>query len=153
MTLPLLDYTAPLQIEIAATAQDISAASAWLTEQCEVHRVPAAQQARLDLCLNEALANVIFHGGDALSAARIRIQFHADLGSTRCDAAVTVSDPGKPFDPLHAPIKPRPTSLETAEPGGHGLLMLRKFSDRLEYYYADAQNHLTFAVRWEGRSA
>lgn len=110
--------------------------------------VPLEQVGRLDLCLNEALANVLAYGGADALTSKVQIQFGTLSDASRPEAFVTVSDRGIAFDPLHAPLKPRPTSLETAEPGGHGLLMLRQFSDRLTYDYVDGRNRLTFAVSW-----
>ncbi|MFN7221458.1 MAG: ATP-binding protein [Burkholderiales bacterium] len=138
----------PHTLEINATAEDIRVASTWLERVASAQHVPPAQVGRLDLCLNEALANVLAYGGDAALTSKVQIEFGSLYTASNKEAFVIVSDRGVAFDPLHAPIKPRPTSLETAEPGGHGLLMLRQFSDRLAYDYVDGRNRLTFAVSW-----
>ena len=62
--------------------------------------------------------------------------------------SVTVSDGGARYDPLSAPVRPRPRTLSEAEPGGLGLIMLRQFADALDYSYSEGQNHLTICVRW-----
>jgi anti-sigma regulatory factor (Ser/Thr protein kinase) len=48
-------------LTIQANAVDVGRSSVWLASECEERDVPPDQILRLDLCLNEALANVINH--------------------------------------------------------------------------------------------
>ena len=59
-------------------------------------------------------------------------------------------DSGPDFDPTVAPLGSRPLTLEEAEPGGLGLLMMRELSDALTYRHDSGQNELTFSVHWVG---
>jgi anti-sigma regulatory factor (Ser/Thr protein kinase) len=115
---------------------------------CLERSVPAEQIRRLDLCLNEALANIITHGGPAARSSPVqlvfRVRHHADIN----EVALTVSDSGAAFDPLTHQSSPRPQTLAEAEPGGLGLIMMRNFSDALSYHYSEGRNQLTFIVRW-----
>jgi sigma-B regulation protein RsbU (phosphoserine phosphatase) len=131
-------------------------ASTWLKEQGAGQSVPAAQLDSLDLLLNEALANVIDHGGPGALAAPIDLSIcvtHApDLGA----ATVTIADGGSPFNPLDHTPRPLPRTLDEAVPGGLGIPMLRSLADELGYAYDDARNRLSFTVRWAppaGRAA
>lgn len=146
MDRPLRGILNTSALQIKAAVADVRAASEWLAAFGALHAVPPDQINRLDLCLNEALANVISYGDDTALAQPIYLHMRVTAG---CAAAVTISDAGIPFDMAHAPIGERPHSLEEAEPGGLGLLMLRSFSDELTYQRNGDRNELTFCVRWQ----
>ncbi len=137
-----------IELAICAVADDVRPATHWLTQACESWGVPAPQILRLDLCLNEALANVIAHGGDQALAypVRLRLEFSGDAQPHQ--ASLTVRDNGAAFDATAAPLSARPLTLDETTPGGLGLLMMRKLSDALSYRREDGQNVLTFSVHW-----
>jgi serine/threonine-protein kinase RsbW len=134
---------------IAANVSEINHASAWLEKICVEKLVPAEQLIRLDLCLNEVLANIIHHGGLGAQEQPIILQLsicnHDELS---CEAKLTISDTGMPFDPLSAPEKTRPKTLADAVPGGLGVVMIKKLTDDCHYIYRDKRNMLSFSVVW-----
>jgi anti-sigma regulatory factor (Ser/Thr protein kinase) len=131
------------ELTIAASAEESRRASDWLVANCRQGRVPEAEIDQLALCLEEVLANVIAHGGPTAHSQPIRLRF--DVATDR--ASVTVLDAGKAFDPLSAPRKPLPKTLEEAVAGGRGLEIIRHCSD-LHYRREEGRNHLTFGMRW-----
>jgi phosphoserine phosphatase RsbU/P len=143
--LPILPQT---ECEIRAEASEFRGASKWLTEAATARAVPGELIERLDVCLNEALANVISYGGDTALAAPIQIALTVGSDEQTHHATVTVSDAGAEFDPATTAARPRPATLSTATPGGHGLRILRSFADTLTHRYTDGRNHLSFGVRW-----
>ena len=124
-------------------------ASEWLGEAGLARGIPADPMWRLDLCVAEALANVIAHGGPGAAAGSISLRLDVRCGAAGGGASVTVSDTGVAFDPRTVPPKPRPRTLAEAEPGGQGIPLLRQFADALDYSYSDGRNHLTIHVRWD----
>lgn len=126
-------------------------ASAWLADAASEFNVPAEHSVRLDICLNEALANIMTHGGTGALSEPIRLSFITVCQQGECEALVTVSDAGNPFDTVSATPKARPDSLSEVEPGGLGLVMIRSSADTLSYRYCDGFNHLTFGVQWPAR--
>lgn len=136
------------ELTIEADAERVRHASMWLARAATEFGVPVDELNRLDLCLNEALANIISHGSPAALASPIHILLDVHRDGEIPEATVTVSDAGLAFDTSGATTKPRPTTLADAEPGGLGLLMIRSFSDKLGYSYDDGQNRLSFSVRW-----
>jgi len=105
------------------------------------------------MCVTEALANVIAHGGEGTASSPIHLQLDVRKSEHGGEAAVTVSDGGVAFDPLKAQPKRVPRTLDEAEPGGLGIAMLRKFADALDYAYREGRNHLTIHVRWSEERA
>jgi anti-sigma regulatory factor (Ser/Thr protein kinase) len=132
------------ELSISADAGEVRRASAWLETTGLQHRVPAEQIHRLELCLNEVLANIIMHGGPAARSSLVRLYFHAVPNQ----AEVTVTDSGAAFDPLAYRQEPGPQTLTDAEPGGLGLVMMHGFADDISYRYSGGRNQLTFRVFW-----
>jgi serine/threonine-protein kinase RsbW len=137
-------------IAISADRPSAGRALAWLTATASEGGVPSAQVLRLDHCLDEALANVIACGDARALASPITVKLEVRREADRSIALVTVTDAGVAFNPLEAleGQGTRPKVLSAVEPGGLGLVMIRAFSDVLEYGYRDGCNHFTFAVSW-----
>lgn len=142
---------AEFSLELCAPhdARELRQASAWLNEHGSKHDIPAEQLDRLDLFLNEALANIIDHGGDTALAAPIFLHFDIAQLSGLHEATIKISDAGIAFNPLTYSPPPAPLSLDEAMPGGLGIPMIRNLADDLRYQYQDNCNHLAFVVRWQ----
>lgn len=134
---------------VRVDSSEVQRASTWLREAGSARSIPADPLLRLDLCVTEALANVIAHGGAGASARPIRLRLDVRCSARGGAVSVTVSDAGTAFDPLASPPKARTRTLAEAEMGGHGLLLMGRFADALDYSYSEGQNHLTIHVRWD----
>lgn len=139
------------ELTIGANGAELRRASEWLDTACLQRNVPRARVERLALCLHEVLANVITHGGRTALSVPIRLLFEVTLDQDCSKASVTVSDAGKAFNPLSAPKKILPKTLDEASAGGLGLVMIRRCSDWLDYRHEDGRNHFTFGARWDLR--
>ena len=129
-------------LAINADRSEVRAAADWLHEVTHQHEVPQNKAIALDQCLDEVLMNIVMHGGTSATNSPVNLSFEL----TQKEAAITVSDSGKPVDPVNAPPKPRPMSLDEAEPGGLGLSIIKGLSNHLNYEFKDGRNVLTFAV-------
>ena len=137
------------EIRIHPTTREVRRASLWLEQAAAGEGVPADQIVRLDQCLDEALANVINHGGPTAHSAHVVLQLAVHHATPQCSAELVIVDEGRPFDPSAASeARPKAASLAEANLGGLGLAMMRSFSDELRYRRADGRNHLTVCVRW-----
>jgi serine/threonine-protein kinase RsbW len=144
----------PASLTIRAEAEEVRRASAWLESTARAQRVPPEQIVRLDHCLDEALANVMRHGGPTAFASPIRLALEVQRGDGWCSAELLVADEGIAFDPscLMLELPPRPATLAQAEPGGLGLLMIRSFADDLSYQRSEGVNQLTMIVSWPSQT-
>lgn len=122
----------------------------WLESAALGEGVPGDQILRLDHCLDEALANVISHGGPVALTSLVLLRLVVRRGRGISTADLLIVDEGLEFDASVLPSGPlpRPTSLAEANPGGLGLAMMRAFSDDLSYRRVDGRNHLTISVTW-----
>jgi serine/threonine-protein kinase RsbW len=142
----------PAELTIRGNSQEARRASAWLESVALAQQVPPEQIVRLDHCLDEALANVIAHGGPSALASPVRLQFVVRRSQGACTAELSVVDAGAAFDPTARSPEPAPgpASLAEANLGGLGLRMLRNFSDALSYRRSEGRNFLTISVSWTG---
>lgn len=136
------------ELFVSADAGEVRRASGWLEKTCLERGVPEEQIDRLDLCLNEVLANIIAHGGPTARSSTVRLQLRLQRQSGPHEAEVTVSDTGVAFDPLAFQPKSSPRTLSEAAPGGLGLIMMRSNTDGMSYRYSEGRNHLIFKVCW-----
>ena len=136
------------ELTIGASGAEARRASEWLDTSCRRRNVPHALVERLALCLNEALANIIIHGGSTALSSPIRLLLEVRLEQGSGKASVTVSDAGIAFNPLLVPERVLPKTLGEASAGGLGLVMIRRCSDWLDYRHEGGRNHLTFGARW-----
>lgn len=144
----MLQEARPTILEIRADAADVRSASLWLEQQGTASAIPSDQLFRLDLCLNEALANVIEHGGHDAVLAPVRIGLEAGMDHDGRYATLMISDAGRAFNPLTVTPKALPASLAEASPGGLGVGLMRSFADEVAYDHRQGRNFLQFVVRW-----
>ena len=101
-----------------------------------------ARAHRLQLAVDEAVANAIEHG---LRDATTLITVGADVE----DGAVTVTVRyrGDRFDPTAAPARPAAEALRQRAEHGYGLLLLRGLVDDAAYRYARGVNEVRLTKR------
>lgn len=104
-------------------------------EFAEAHEVPTAIRRSVSVALDELLTNGIAHG----SAAVVRIE--AELSADRL--RVTLSDDGKPFNPLDMATPDTGLPLEERQIGGLGIHLARRLMDDVTYLRRADHNVIT----------
>jgi anti-sigma regulatory factor (Ser/Thr protein kinase) len=132
-----------LTIGVTNALADIPRANKRISAFCSERNVPAKLLNRFSLSLDEVLTNIMTHSigdkGDREIAVRI------DIGGGVLSA--TVSDDGRPFDPLSLPEPDIHAPLEERKVGGLGIHLLRKLMDTVEYRRTGERNQLSFGIR------
>lgn len=136
----------PATLAVQAEAGELRRAAAWLHAEADARGVPVVDGARLDMCLHEALANIIDHSGLAAEGA-VQLLLNVQPGA----ATLTLVDGGRPFDPTLAAAPARPATLEETLPGGLGVGMIRSHADLLSYEYLEGRNRLAISVLWSAK--
>ena len=122
--------------------QELKRLAPWIEDAVQRAALDAATSFAVQLCLDEAVANVVMHGKVEGKASRIVVTFQR----MQDELVLSIEDDGVPFDPTNvAPAKPAAT-LETTRIGGLGVHLMRRFSTSMHYERVADQNclRLTF---------
>lgn len=123
--------------------QAVQAALAWLQELAGRQAWPAPVRHALILCADEALTNVAMHARSPDGGpARIWLR----CGKTGGGVALCMTDDGAPFDPTRQPLPELATSLDAAQPGGHGLRLMRHYLRSMHYVRRNNRNVLVLEL-------
>jgi serine/threonine-protein kinase RsbW len=118
--------------------------SLWALDVARELGCPEDRRHDVDLCLAEAVSNVIRHGyvDDATHEIRIEVAREPEA------LVLLVEDDARPFDPLALPVL-QPRSLDEAKPAGRGVALFRSVADSASYERREGRNRLTlrFAIR------
>jgi phosphoserine phosphatase RsbU/P len=129
-------------LEVPAQLSVLRQVSAWLESEAMALGLPEAVLPRLDLCLNEVVANCVTHGGPEVRHAPMSLQLAVASSHDQTPATLSISDGGRAFDPTTALPRAQAASLAQATPGGLGLVMVRHSASRLVYRRGTGRNHL-----------
>lgn len=127
---------------VADDLSDVRGATAWVGEQVAQADVADDVRFNIEVCVEEALANLIEHGRPVDEAKDIAIAVRAD----REGATILVTDRCVPFDAAAAPPPERPSPGDMRA-GGQGLRLMRAFASELTYRTAAGRNELTMRFR------
>jgi anti-sigma regulatory factor (Ser/Thr protein kinase) len=111
----------------------------WVEASCREHGVADEIRFSIALALEEAVANVVNHantGAAPLHPITVRLSITGDV------VAAEIIDDGAPFDPTTAPDPDLSLPIEQRHPGGLGIHLMRKLTDRLLYRRSEGRNIL-----------
>lgn len=103
----------------------------------EAHKVPAAVRRSVSVALDELLSNSCAYG----SAAEVSID--VELQADRL--SVTLSDDGKPFNPLDLVAPDTGVPIDQRPIGGLGIHLTRQIMDEVAYQRRAGRNVITLA--------
>jgi anti-sigma regulatory factor (Ser/Thr protein kinase) len=102
----------------------------------------------VQLCLEEAVANIIMH---SVTKDR-RLEIAVEVERKDQMLVARIEDNGMAFDPTQVPQPPVPASLDEAKVGDIGIHLMRSFASSIHYERRDGTNRLTmrFAQKHSG---
>ncbi len=134
------------RLELDSRLTELNRVQPWVDAVAD--RCGFAEETRfaIQLCLEEALANVILHGYRSEPGHPIVIRTSVSAGIL----SITVDDQAPPFSPIetysHSPNDAtNPASLESITPGGNGIRLLHQFAGSLSYKRLSNGNRLSIA--------
>jgi anti-sigma regulatory factor (Ser/Thr protein kinase) len=130
------------QMEVAPKFSELAQVSERVERFAAAVSLSSSALFALQLCVEEALTNVIRHG-DLSPEARMRLELRCEPGWLIAET----SDPGRAFDPMKVP-PPRVTEgLANAGIGGQGITLMRRFCPEIRYARVADANRLTFRFK------
>jgi len=130
------------RIVIANTIDELPRMTSWLLDGATAAGLPPDLVFNLDVCLTEAVFNIISYAYDDARPHDIILE----LSGTDHGARLVISDDGRPFNLLAASLPALAETLEDARIGGLGIPLIRKMAD-CRYQRVDDRNVLTLEVR------
>jgi serine/threonine-protein kinase RsbW len=133
-----------LLIPMAADKASLELARQQARQFLENNGVDEHALAGVELVLEEAATNVLRYGYQGLPPGDrwIEIDLQVDLDEVH----LLLVDDGKPFDPLDEGAVLLPDTLDDAQVGGLGLLMIRNTASALAYERRDGKNRLMMTI-------
>ena len=132
-----------LSITVANDLQEVPQVAERIETFCSNLNVSKKTTYRFNVALEEALTNIISYGFSVGGRHQIDIgvEFHDG------ELIATVSDDGKPFDPLSQTPPDIHAKIEDRRVGGLGIHLLRTLMEKVEYRRDGGTNRLTFRTR------
>lgn len=116
----------------------------WVEALAAEYDLSADTQFAIQLCLEEALSNIVRHGYRGHPDQLITVDYSTSAGNR--ELMFTLEDHGPAFDPLApsaAEETPAPASIDQLQVGGRGIPLMRKFAGSLAYQRLPGGNRLT----------
>jgi anti-sigma regulatory factor (Ser/Thr protein kinase) len=132
------------RIVLRSVLSEIARIPAWV-EKLAIHPpINESVQFAINLCLEEAISNVIRHG---YVSGETDSQVMLEFAEPREGYLVfTIEDGGTPFNPLMAPETPLLDEQGEISIGGRGIQLMRGFADTLEYERTATVNRLRIGI-------
>ena len=102
--------------------------------------------AAVELVLEEAVTNIIRYGYEGQPPRAEPPVIEIDLQIDLDEIQVLIVDDARPFDPLNSGGVLLPETLDDAQVGGLGLLMIRNTASSMAYERRDGQNRFSLTI-------
>ena len=111
----------------------IDATGHWLQALGAEFKLSPEDQYRIDLCGEEIIANIVNYSDPQYASQPVELRVAIETQRAR----LTFIDPAAAFDPFSLPPPAAVTTLEDFAIGGHGVNLVREFSDAHRYELRD----------------
>ena len=116
-------------IVIGNDVAELRRMTGWLRAYTKAVDMPPQLVHRLDVCANEAVANIISYAYDQPGWHEITLA----LSETARGVRLVIRDDGKPFNVLEVPEHVAPANLDDARIGGFGVHIIRRLMAHCDY--------------------
>lgn len=130
------------RLVITNSIDELPRMNSWLLDCAAAAGLPSNLTFNLDVCLTEAVFNIISYAYDDARSHDIILE----LSKTDAGARVVIHDDGRPFNLLDASLPPVAAKLQEARIGGLGVPLIRKMA-KCHYQRIEGWNVLTLEVQ------
>lgn len=118
---------------------DLAQVLDWVHDLAARYSIPEDTEYSMDICLEEVLGNIIRHAYAGADDRPMRVSFAMPRAG---NFVLVVEDEAPHFNPLEAPELPAMTEDNEVRLGGHGLRLLKHFSNGLTYEATPTGNRM-----------
>ena len=129
----------PGALTLTSDLADLTRVGPWLDELTSLYGIVPGARFAIELCLEEALSNVIRHGYGEEPGHRLTVSCAVAEPS---QLVFTIQDEAPGFNPLEQPVLPALGPGDAFRLGGQGIRMLHKFAHTLDYEAGAPGNRL-----------
>jgi anti-sigma regulatory factor (Ser/Thr protein kinase) len=126
------------RLELRGDLSGLRRLAKWIEAGAQ-HELSADTSFAVQLCLEEAVANIIMHSGVKDDRVEIAIELERNGGTL----VARIEDSGREFDPTQFPPPSVAKSLEEARVGDLGIHLMCSFASDMHYERRDGRNRLT----------
>ena len=126
------------RLELRGDLSGLTQLTGWIEAGAQ-HELSTNTSFAVQLCLEEAVANIIMHGGAKDDRVEIAIELERDGGTL----VASIEDSGREFDPTQFPPPSVAKSLEEAKVGDCGIHLIRCFASGMHHERREGRNRLT----------
>lgn len=130
------------RLGLGSNTTELSRVAPWIEHLGSEYAVPASTQFAMNLCLEEALSNIIRHGYANRPGGSIVVHYCLTPDKSHL---LVIDDEAPHFNPLTAEESPVEETLNGTRVGGLGLRLLRSFATSLEYEPKPIGNRLSIS--------
>ncbi len=133
----------PQTLRVRGRTSELARVRRSVAAWAESARLPNAQARRLQLAVDETVANAIEHGMDDAERGRVIVRGAPGRGRL----TVTVRYRGARFDPTTAPAAPPGDALRQRAAHGYGLHLIRRLVDEVAYRWDHGANEVRLTAK------
>ena len=127
-------------IIVPAMTDALEKVNTFVRDKLRSVQCPVKTQMQMELAVEEIFVNISSYAyhpqtGDA--------EIGVDIGTDPPTVTIRFTDQGHPFNPLEKPDADTTRKAEEREPGGLGILLVKRIMDQVEYTYENGKNILT----------
>ncbi|NLT52167.1 MAG: ATP-binding protein [Ignavibacteria bacterium] len=132
------------QYKIKSSFDLVGSLSEEIYEKCRLHDIDTENCNKIDICVIEALNNVIKHSYNSLSENELSVLLDIDLEKVKLD----ISDNGIPRSNLgKARLDFDPEDISNLPEGGMGLFIIENLMDET-YYISDGKTNVFTLIKY-----
>lgn len=136
--------------DFVGAIEEVGVAARWIGSIATGLSLPEEQAHAMQICLEELMSNIVRHGGVDPTAATNRpeadvanpLLVSISINALPDRIVLTVEDNGRPFDVVQAPSRGVEEPLESVQPGGLGIHLVKKFASSLRYCRTENGNRV-----------
>lgn len=131
------------RMTIGADRSEIAKINAAFAAFADAHALPTSVRRCMHVALDELLSNTTMHGFAGREGGEVTVEavLHPDRLS------VTVTDDGRPFDPLGMAAPDTTLTTQARRIGGLGIHLVRRMMDEVSYHRRADRNVVVLVKR------
>ncbi len=119
-------------LQVPSDARYLELIRRFVIDICRVNNIPERETDDIELIVDETASNVVRHAySQEQTGERRLIELEVEYHETRHEMIFSVADYGKGFSIKR--FKSLQKKINERDPGGYGLHIIEKFSDKVEY--------------------